>query len=273
MLGAAMAYYAIFSMAPLLILALALAGMLLGGESGPAIYNVVSQYVGPKTTAVIQSMVHAATSRPRPSLISTGLGMLTLIIGGMVVFSQLREALNIIWRVEADPRGGFWRPLLRQLLAFVLTALIAALLFISLLVSTIIPALGTLLTQAAIPGGEQIWRMVDILASLLIFGTAFSAVFLVLPDVKLSWRQAAVGGIVSAVFFVIGKQLLGLYLGRSGISSAYGAAGSVVVLLLWVYYSSQIFLFGAELMRAFVIRRGVWPPAKPGARHTDVTIP
>lgn len=264
MMGAALAYYTVFSIAPLLVLSMAAAGLLLGGVDS-RIFASIQSVVGPNGAAAIRSMVDAAASKPHAGMVASILGFVTLIVGASGVFTQLQESLDVIWKAQPRPGAG-WLHLARQrLMSFAMIGVIAFLLLASLLVSAALSAAGSVMA-GAIPGGARAWSLVDLGVSFAIVSLLFAAIFKVLPDVRLRWRDVAAGGAFTGLLFAVGKQLIGLYIGKSGLASAYGAVGSLVVVLVWVFYSSQILLVGAEFTRAVVTRHGHWPPAKPGAR-------
>ena len=267
MMGAALAYYMIFSIAPLLVIAIGFAGAIFGKSAGTEVFDAIRGLVGPSGAAAIQSMVSAAAAKPRAGLVATSLGVVTLVVGAGGVFSQLQQSLNIIWRVAAKP-GAIWKVLLRQrLLSFGMVAVIGLLLLVSLVVSAGIAAAGTWAT-GVLPGMKMLWSAANGLVSFAIISGLFAAVFKLLPDVRLSWKDVRVGGAVTALLFVIGKAAIGAYLGRSGVASSYGAAGSLIVVLLWVFYSAQILLFGAEFTRAWITRGGREAEPREGAAPT-----
>jgi membrane protein len=270
MMGAALAYYMIFSIAPLLVIAIGFAGLVFGKSAGTEAFDAISGLVGPSGAAAIHSMVSAAAAKPREGLVATVAGVAALLIGAGGVFSQLQQSLNIIWRVAALP-GAAWKVLLRQrLLSFGMVAVIGLLLLVSLIVSAALAAAGTW-AAGVVPGTMLLWSAANGLVSFAIISGLFAAVFKLLPDVRLSWTDVRAGGALTALLFVIGKAVIGAYLGRSGVASGYGAAGSLIVVLLWVFYSAQILLFGAEFTRAWITRHGREAEPKLGA--AAVVIP
>jgi membrane protein len=264
MMGAALAYYMMFSIAPLLVIAIGAAGVVFGKDASADIFGTMKDLVGAQGAQAIQSMVNAAAARPHAGAIATSVGLVTLLVGASGVFAQLQQSLNIIWRVAPRP-GASWRLLLRQrLLSFGMVAAVGLLLLVSLVVSAAIAAVGAW-AGGMLPGMEAMWGAVNFLFSLAIISCLFAAVLKVLPDVRLSWKDVRVGGAVTALLFVFGKEVIGLYIGRSAMASSYGAAGSLIVVLAWVFYSSQILFFGAEFTRALFLRRGRPPEPKAGA--------
>jgi membrane protein len=260
-MGAAVAFYTIFAIAPLFVLVLALAGVLFGHDSAQnQLFAEISNLIGKNGAQSIQSILVAA-NKPKASLVATIIGFVTLFIGASSVFIQLQQALNAIWNVQLKASG------LRRFLKYRLVSLVALLgigflLLVSLVISAALDALGKWMSGDA-PTHFIIWNIVDFLASMGIITLLFAMIFKMLPDVRLAWRDVWVGAVITALLFTIGKFLLGLYLGRGSLSSAYGAAGSFVVVLLWVYYSAQILLFGAAFVRVYADRYGSC--SRPGA--------
>jgi len=271
MMGAALAYYMMFSIAPLLVIAIGAAGIVFGKKAAPEVFASIQSLLGPKGASAISSMVTAAAEKPNAGIVATSIGFLTLIAGASGVFSQLQQSLDIIWRVAAKP-GATWRVMLRQrLFSLGMIAVIGLLLLISLVVSAGISAAGQM--AGGLPGAKILWSAVNFVVSLAIISGLFAAVLKILPDVQLRWRDVAVGAVFTGVLFVIGKALIGAYIGRTGVSSSYGAAGSLIVVLLWVFYASQILFFGAEFTRAWVTRGGRSPVPKAGATLIPSSFP
>jgi membrane protein len=243
-MGAAIAFYTIFAIAPLFILVLVLAGALFGPEAAHReLFGQIKGLVGDNGATAIQSILTAA-DKPKTSLLATILGFITLFIGASTVFIQLQQSLNAIWKVRLKSSGlqSFIR---HRLLSFAALLGIGFLLLVSLIVSAALEAAGRWM-GGMIPAHEVIWHILDLVISL----------FKLLPDVLIAWRDVWIGSFVTALFFTAGKYLLGAYLGRGSLSSAYGAAGSFVVVLLWVYYSAQILLFGAASIHVYAKQHG-----------------
>jgi membrane protein len=268
MMGAALAYYTALSIAPLLVIVIAVAGAVFGPEGGPAVFETVRGVVGDDAAQAIRTMVEGAASRPHAGSVAGLLGVAAMIAGASGVFGQLQESLNLIWKAALRPDAGWALTLRRRLLSFGMIGVISFLLLVSLIVSAALSAAGKWF-GSVLPGGETIWQAVNMVVSLAVIAGLFALIFKVLPDVRLPWRDVLIGGFWTSLFFAFGKLAIGLYLGRSGVSTAYGAAGSVIALLLWVYYSAQIVLFGAELTRAYAEYRGRRPPPKAAARRVD----
>ena len=270
-MGAALAYYTAFSIAPLLVIAIGVVGVVFGEKGGAGVFEAIRALIGDNGAQAVQSMVEGAASKPHAGVVATVIGVITLLIGATGVFGQLQEALNVIWKVTLKPTTGWGVTLRRRLLSFGMVGVIAFLLLVSLVVSAGLAAVGKLFA-GALPGGEAVWQAVNMLVSVGVIAVLFALIYKVLPDVRLPWRIAWIGGFWTSLLFSFGKLAIGLYLGKSGIASTYGAAGSVIVLLLWVYYSAQILLFGAELTRAYVELSGRRIPPKENATWTMTTF-
>jgi membrane protein len=211
--------------------------------------------VGRAGAEAVQAMLRAA-ARPRSSILATLVGSFTFFIGATGAFLELQAALNTIWRVKPKSEGSWFRALLMQrLISFGLVVGVGFLLLTSLVVSAGLAALHRYMGDIY-PGVAVLWQALNVLVSLGVITLLFAMIYKVLPDVELAWSDVWIGGLVTAGLFTIGKLLIGLYLGTSGVSSSYGAAGSVVVILIWVYYSSQIILLGAEFTRQYVMDFG-----------------
>jgi membrane protein len=255
-LGAALAYYSVFSIAPLLIIAVAIASFVFGEAAAQGqISTQVRDTVGPTAAAAIEDVV-AHSHRDGVGIWATVIGIGTLLIGAAGVFGQLQDALNTVWKVEPRPDRGWLVVLRERLVPFTMVLGAGFLLLVSLVVSAVLSALTEFLTPEALLGGASLWMVLNNLVSLGVITLLFAVIFKYLPDVRIAWTDVWIGALVTAVLFTVGKYLLGLYLGLSGVSSAFGAAGSLVLILVWVYYSAQIFLFGAELTRVYAIHRG-----------------
>jgi membrane protein len=259
-MGAALAYYTLFSLAPILIVAIAVAGLVFGPEAVRGeIVGQVEGLVGRQGALAVQAMLEGA-AKPSSSIPATIIGVITFFLGATGVFLELQADLDAIWRVKPRSRGNFLRDLVMQrLISFGVVLGFAFLLLTSLVVSAALAALHTYMGNA-FPGGAVLWEALNVIVSLIVITLLFAMIYKVLPDVKLTWNDVWVGALVTAGLFTIGKFLIGLYLGTSAFASTYGAAGSVIVILLWVYYTSQIILLGAEFTRAYVEQFGPRPP-------------
>lgn len=271
-LGAALAFFTVFSLAPLLIIAIAVAGFVFGEEAARGQISIqISATVGPQVAKGIEDMVRNA-AKPGQGIIAAAIGVATLILGASGVFGQLKDAMNTIWEVLPDPEGGFLKLIRDRFLTFTMVLGASFLLLVSLIVSAGLAAL----TNAASGTGiavSPLFQLLDAVVALGIVTVLFALLFKYLPDVKVAWHDVWLGAFVTSLLFSIGKLVIGLYLGRSGVASAYGAAGSLIVILLWVYYASQILFFGAELTRAYALRHGSQkPPEQDSARPTEADV-
>jgi membrane protein len=262
-LGAALAYYTVFSLAPLLIITIAVAGLAFGQSATQSkIVDTFHGLLGAQGAQAIEYLLKTA-SRPGSGVIATVIGIVTILIGATGVFAELQSALNQIWGVRALPGRTIRTALRQRFLSAAMIMGIAFLLLVSLLITTALTAVGNFLSDA-LPGGVFLWHVINFGVSLAVTAVLFGAIFKVLPDVQIEWRDTAVGALITAVLFTVGKLAIGLYLGNSS-ASVYGAAGSLLVLLVWVYYSAQIFLVGVEYTKAYALRRGREIHPKAGA--------
>ena len=259
-MGAALAYYTLFSLAPILIVAIAIAGVVFGPEAVRGeIVGQIEGLVGRNGAQAVQAMLEGA-GKPSSSVPATVIGIITFFLGATGAFLELQADLDAVWRVKPKSRGSFLRDLLMQrFISFGLVLGLAFLLLTSLVVSTALAAVHTFMGNA-FPGVAVLWEALNVIVSLIVITLLFAMIYKVLPDVKLAWSDVWVGALVTAGLFTVGKFLIGFYIGTSAFSSTYGAAGSVIVVLLWVYYSSQIILLGAEFTRAYVDQFGPRPP-------------
>ena len=259
-LGAALSYYTLFSLAPILIVAMSIAGLAFGSEAVRGeIVGQIDGLVGHDGAVAVQAMLEGA-SKPSSSIPATIIGVITFFLGATGAFLELQTALNAIWRVKPKASANFLRALvIDRLISFGLVVAVGFLLLTSLLVSAGLAALDKYMGQA-FPGVAIVWQALNVLVSLGVISVMFAMIYKLLPDVDLAWSDVWVGGLVTAGLFTLGKFLIGLYLGTSSLASSYGAAGSVIVLLVWVYYSAQVVLLGAEFTREYVKEFGRKPP-------------
>ena len=254
-LGASLAYYTLFALAPILIVAITIAGLVFGPDVVQRqVTAEISGLVGEEGGKAVRAMLEGAAQRGSDG-IATAVGLVTFFLGATGAFLELQTALNAIWRVKPKPDAGIKDLLLQRLLSFGLVIGVGFVLLVSLLVSAALSALNQYIGEL-VPQIAGIWQGVNTLVSLGVVTLLFAMIYQFLPDVDLRLRHVWIGALVTAGLFNIGKYLIGLYLGTSGVASAYGAAGSVVVLLVWVYYSAQTVLLGAEFTRAYVERFG-----------------
>jgi membrane protein len=249
-LSAALAYYSIFSIAPLLVIAMAIAGRILGHDAAQGLLNEQLRGVfGDHAAMGIEGMVQSA-SQPSASIVAGIAGAVTILVGASGVFGELKDALNTIWEVRLKPGQGIMRLVRDRLWSFGMVLVIGFLLLISLLLTTGLAALAKYFGTAFPVSAELIW-VCGFILSFAVITVLFAAIFKILPDAKVHWREVWIGAVVTAFLFEIGKYLLGFYLGRASTASAYGAAASVVLVLLWIYYASLILLFGAEFTQVY----------------------
>jgi membrane protein len=255
-MGAALAYYTLFSIAPLLLIVIAVAGFFLDREAAQgAIVVQLDALMGEEGAIAVEGLLESA-SEPGRGAVATVVGGVTLLIGATTVFAELQSALDRIWKVPARERAsGLWSLLRQRLLAFGMILVLGLLLLVSLVISAALAALGQW-WSGFFEGWEAALHVINFVVSFALTTGLFAAMYKLMPRAEVSWRHVWVGAVVTALLFTIGKFLIGLYIGKSGVTSGFGAAGSMVVLLIWVYYSAQIFLLGAEFTRVYAERRG-----------------
>ncbi len=254
-LAAALSYYTIFSIAPLLVLAIAVAGLVFGREAASnQLFGEIRGLVGDQGAQAIQTMVQNVNNKGG-GIAATVVGLFTLLLGASGAFGQLQDALNTIWRVQPKPGQGVKGFLRTRLLSFSMVLVIGFMLLVTLVLSAGLSALGHYL-EGLLPIPAAAMQALNFALSFGVTALLFTLIYKVLPDVTVRWRDVWIGGLATAFLFSIGRYLIGLYLGRGSVSSAYGAAGSLVVILLWIYYSAQILFFGAEFTKVFANRFG-----------------
>jgi len=247
-LGASVSYYTLFAIAPMLLVVIAVAGSIFGAEAVRGqVASQIEGLVGPEGALAVQALLKGA-SQPSSNALAMVVGGVAFVLAACGAFLELRAALNTIWRVQPSPVSGVRDFFVNRLRSFGLVVAIGFLLLISLVISAALAALHEWLSGLALVL-PTILQVLNVIVSLLVTAMLFALMFRVLPDVRLRHRDVAVGAMVTAILFTVGKQLIGFYLGRSATTSSYGPAGAVIVLLLWVYYSSQIVLIGAEFTR------------------------
>jgi membrane protein len=275
--GAALAFYTIFSLAPVLILSIAIAGFFFGEAAarGEIVYQI-GGLVGPQGAELVQSVLQNA-SRRDAGVVATIFSIVTLILGANTALAELKSGLDQIWDVPPDRRTGFWYYVRTRLLSVGMILALGFLVLVSLVMSAALTALERLSRGEMFINTVLIW--INSLFAFVLTATLFATIYKVLPSVRLAWRDVTIGSLVTASLFTAGKFAIGVYIGNSGVASTYGAAGSVVLILVWVYYSAQILLYGAEFTRAFAYRYGsfaassqadalvVKPPSRPRYRR------
>ena len=256
-LGAALAYYTVFSLAPLVLVLLAIIGFIFRDDPAGAWEKVTRQmsyFLDQSAVQVVQSIAQKA-SQPGKSMLATVVGVALAVFGASGVFGQLQDALNTIWGVKAKPGRGIWGFLRTRFLSFAMVAGICFLLLVSLAIEALLKGFSHYV-QSVLPGGIMIALTIYVVFDFAVVVLLFAMIFKFLPDVEIQWRDVWIGAVLTAILFGIGKWLLGFYLGSGAAGSAYGAASSLITLLLWVYYSSQILLFGAEFTQVYAARSG-----------------
>lgn len=250
-LAAALAYYTTFSIAPLLVMSIAFVGIFLGAD---AVHGYLKHelfgLLGQNAAEQIEVMVAALSENRHTGIVSSVLGIVALLFGATGVFAELKDSLNAIWGVEPKPELGIWGVITERLLSFAMVLCIAFLLLVSMILTAILSALPNWFRMPMSSG----W--IDFAVSSLVITMLFMMIFKYLPDARILWSDVWLGALVTALLFTVGKYLLGLYLANAAIESAYGAAGSIVVFLLWTYYSSLILFFGAEFTHVYTLLRG-----------------
>ena len=245
-MGAALSYYTVFSLAPLLLIVISLAGLFFGADAARGeIFGQLRGLMGDEAAKAVEGVL-ASVSRPSSGIIGTAIGVVVLLIGATSVFGELQDALDRIWRAPArDKSGSLWRLLRTRLLSFGMILGIAFLLMVSLVLGAVIAALGKWWGDV-FGGWEVLAQVVNLLLGFALTTTVFAMIYKLMPRASVRWHDVWLGALVTSLLFTIGKFLIGFYIGKSGIASGYGAAGSFVVVFVWVYYSAQIFLLGAE---------------------------
>ncbi|OCQ89664.1 ribonuclease BN [Nostoc sp. MBR 210] len=265
-LAAALAYYTIFSIAPLLIIVIAIAGAVFGEEAARGeIVRQIQGLVGPDGAEFIEIAIRNA-SQPKTGVIASVISILLLLLGATGLFTELQDALNTIWEVQPKPGRGVKNVVRQRALSFAMILGIGFLLLVTLIISTVLTAIVGYFSNL-LPGIDFIWQFLNFILSFVITTLLFGLIFKVLPDVKITWNDVLIGAVITSLLFSLGRYLLGQYLGNSSFGSTYGAAGSLVVILAWVYYAAQILFFGAEFTQVYARRYGS------GIRPTRHAIP
>jgi membrane protein len=245
--GAALAYYTAFSIAPLLVISLTITGFFYQGDSLAYINQQISNLVGANAAKAVTGAIGSMRNSDGGTIASV-ISIVMLLIGASSVFGQLQAVLNRIWGVKPKP-GSFWKDLFKQrITSFAMVIGVGFVLLVSLVLSAVL-AIVTDYFSFLLPGADFLWQALDFLVSFLIVTFVFALIFKIVPDVHVQWRDVWLGAVITSILFSLGKTAIAYYLGRSGVESAYGAAGSMLVMLLWVYYSSQILFFGAEFTK------------------------
>jgi membrane protein len=269
-MGAALSYYTVFSLAPILLIVLAIAGLVFGQDAARgALFAQLSSLMGNDAAHAVEAIL-ASASKPSGGALAAVIGVVFLLVGATTVFSELQDALDRIWRVPARKRsGGIWGLLRSRFLSFGMILGIAFLLMVSLVVNAAVSALGTMWGPAL--GNEVIAQAATFVFGLAVTTIGFALIYKVMPRASVQWHDVWIGAAVTAVLFSLGRFLISLYIGKSGVASSYGAAGSLVIVFVWVYYSAQIFLLGAEFTwvyaTSFGSMKGMAEVDRPAARE------
>jgi membrane protein len=269
--AAAIAYFTIFSIAPLLLIVIAIAGLVFGQEAAQAaIMGQFSGVMGKGSGDALRSMLQSAGSQSQKSgAIATTIGIVTLLIPASGAFGEIQASLNRIWK--AEPKAGLSRLVRARIASMGLVMTLGFLLVVSLAVSAGLAAVG-LWVEGFFPGAKALMAVVNFVITLVLLSAVFAAIYKFLPDKQIAWRDVAVGAVATALLFTIGKSLIGLYIGTSKVAESYGTAGSLIVILVWIYYSTLTFLLGAEFTRAYAQRFGshaAQPEAEPARREGE----
>lgn len=254
-MSAALAFYTILSMTPLLIITTAIVGSVLGDEAARG--EIVAQLqglIGYAGAEVIQTTLQHA-SQPRAGGIASLLGVVTLLFGASGVFVELKDDLNTVWKAQERTDGSWWDTIKERLLSFAMVLVVGFLLLVSLIISALLAIIGTAI-QSFLPELSVVVSLLNFIISMCVTTGLFALMFRYIPDYKLPWSVVTLGAALTAGLFTVGKYLIGLYVGRAGIATPFGAAGSVVVLVVWVYYSALIFFYGAEMTQVLARMRG-----------------
>lgn len=268
-LAAALAFYTVLSIAPMMVLAVAVAGLVFGEDAARGqIAAQLASVVGPQAGSAIETII-ANAKTPEAGLWSTAVGIAVLLFGASGVFGELQASLNVVWDVAPKPGRGVKGFIEQRFFSFTMVLGVAFLLLVSLVLSAALSAIGSAVS-ASLPGGAVLWQAVNIVVSLALITVLFAMIFKVIPDAKIDWSDVWVGAFATSLLFALGKFALGLYIGRASIASPYGAAGSVIVLVVWVYYAAQILLMGAEFTQVYARRFG--REIEPSAHATRVEV-
>jgi|SRR5690606_22917093 len=256
-MGAAIAFYTVFSLAPLVLIVISIAGFFWGEEAVRGeLMRQIDGMVGQTGAQAIEGVVQSSAEEPEQGIAATLFSLGVLAVGATTVFAELQGALDRIWKVpERERPKGIWKLLRARVLSFGLVLSLAFLLLVSLVVSTMLSALGGWL-GGLLPGWEVILQVLNVVVSFSILVFLFAMIYKFMPQAEVAWRDVWTGAFVTALMFEIGKLLIGLYVGKSAVASSYAAAGSLVVVLIWVYYAAQVFLLGAEFTWVYANKHG-----------------
>jgi membrane protein len=264
--GAALAYYSVFSLGPIIVIAIAIAGFFFGREAvSGQVASSIRDMLGDTGAKAVEAML-ADAGRPREGIVATLLGVAAVVFAAIGVVVQLKDALNTVWEVEETPGHGAWQFIRNYVISLAAVLALGFLLMVSLLVTAGLAAFGKYATPHM---QEWFFHLATMSASLGVTSLLFAMMFKWLPDAVVDWYDVWLGAVTTAVLFELGKSAIGFYIGKQGLESTYGAAASIIVLLIWVYYSSQIILMGAEVTHAFARHKGSLSHREPSARSSD----
>jgi membrane protein len=254
-MSAALAYYTIFSLAPLLIIAISIAGLVFGQEAARGqILGQLSQLIGPDGAEAVQAMI-ASAHKPMHSVLASVIGGVTLLIGATGAFSEVYDALNNIWGAREDTGGGAWTLIRARFLSFELILIVGFLLMVSLVISAALSGVAKYANEfLPVPGA--VLQTIDIIFSIAVITVLFALIFKVLPELHIVWGDVWVGAVLTAILFTLGKFLIGFIIGKSIAASSYGASGSLIIVVAWIYYSALILYFGAEFTQVYACAYG-----------------
>jgi membrane protein len=254
-MGAALAYYTLFSMAPLLLIAIAVAGLIFGADAARGeIFGQLQGLVGSPGAAAVQQMLESV-NKPAGGVAATLIGLVLMLVGATTVFAELQDALDRIWRAPARPRGGLWALMRARVLSFGLILGLGFLLVVSMLFGAAVAAVQAWWAPR-MAGWDVLLGIVNLLSSFVLITVVFAMIYKVMPRVRIAWADVWVGAVVTAGLFTLGRALIGAYLATGAVGSGFGAGGALVAILVWVYYSAQIFLLGAEFTWVYAHRLG-----------------
>ncbi len=255
-LSAALAYYTVFALAPLLMLVISLIGAFLGKDAiQNNIYPQIKSYVGSSAALQIQEMIKSVSLSGKTG-VAIVTSIVTLIVGATSIFLEIQDSINLIWRVKAKPKKGWVKMLTNRLISFSMIISLGFLLLVSLIVNALVLALSTRITLYFPEVTIQLFNLINIGITFLVIAVLFGIIFKFLPDVKIAWRDVRTGAFFTSLLFMLGKYLIGIYIQTTGTGSTYGAAGSLIVILVWIYYTSAILYFGAEFTQVYADEYG-----------------
>ena len=256
LLASSLSYYTLFSLTPLLVIAIAVAGLVFGREAAQnQIVETIGGMIGAESAKAIQGMIENASNKPTAGIISTVIAGVTLLIGAGGVVGQLQTSLNKIWGVEPKSGQGIWVFIRQRFISFAMVLAVGFILLVSLVVTAVLTAFSQFI-GGLIGGADFVGHLLDVVVSVGFVTLLFAMIYKFVPDVQIQWKDVRIGAALTSILFTVGKFVIGLYLGSTGVASAYGAAGSLITVLLWVFYSSLIFLLGAEFTQAYASTYG-----------------